>query len=71
VDTGLLKNLVPLQSHEYVNFQFRAHFFNLFHHPQWADPNVTFSKTAFDTTRATVGTKADSRIIQAALEMNF
>lgn len=71
VDTGLLKTFTPMTSHESVNFQFRAEFFNLFNHPQWADPNTTFSNSAFGTIRNTVGTTADSRIIQLALKMNF
>ena len=71
MDTGLLKTFTPMTSHENINFQFRGEFFNLFNHPQWADPNVTFSNAAFGTTRATVGTNADSRIIQLALKMNF
>jgi hypothetical protein len=71
VDTGLLKTFTPMTSHENINFQFRGEFFNLFNHPQWADPNVTFSNAAFGTTRGTVGTNADSRIIQLALKFNF
>ncbi|HEV2486771.1 MAG TPA: carboxypeptidase regulatory-like domain-containing protein [Terracidiphilus sp.] len=71
VDTGLLKNFVPVPSHENISFQFRGEFFNLFNHPQWADPNVTFANAAFGSTRGTVGTNADSRIIQLALKMNF
>ena len=77
-DTGLIKNFYPVPSHEAFNFQFRAEFFNLFNHPQWSDPNVTFSNGAFGSTRSTigtatgnVGTTADSRIIQLALKMNF
>jgi hypothetical protein len=78
VDMGLIKNFVPLKSHENVNFQFRGEFFNLFNHPQWSDPNVTYSNANFGTTRTTIGTAAgnvagtaDSRIIQLALKMNF
>jgi len=71
VDTGLLKNFVPLRSHDNINFQFRGEFFNIFNHPQLADPNVTFSNAAFGTIRAVVGTNADYRIIQLALKMNF
>ncbi len=78
VDTGLIKNFYPVPSHESFNFQFRAEFFNLFNHPQWSDPNVTFANGAFGSTRSTigtatgnVGTTADSRIIQLALKMNF
>lgn len=82
VDTGLIKNFYPLPSHESFNFQFRAEFFNLFNHPQFSDPNVTFctpgSSCAFGSIRSTIGTQvgnvlttADSRIIQLALKMNF
>jgi hypothetical protein len=71
VDTGLLKNFVPLRSHDNINFQFRGEFFNIFNHPQLADPNVTYSNAAFGTIRATIGTNADYRIIQLALKMNF
>jgi hypothetical protein len=71
VDTGLLKNFVPLRSHDSINFQFRGEFFNIFNHAQLADPNVTYSNAAFGTVRATIGTNADYRIIQLALKMNF
>jgi len=71
VDTGLLKVFTPMPSHENINFQFRSEFFNLFNHPQWADPNVNFSNAAFGSTRGGIGTTADYRIIQLALKMNF
>jgi hypothetical protein len=71
VDTGLLKNFIPIPSHENLSFQFRGEFFNLFNHPQFADPNVTLSNGAFGSIRATAGTNADSRIIQLALKMMF
>ena len=78
VDTGLLKNFFPLPSHESFSFQFRAEFFNLFNHPQLADPNVTVANGAFGSIRNTVGVaagnlagSADSRIIQLALKMLF
>ena len=77
-DTGLLKNFTPLTSHENFNFQLRGEFFNVFNHPQWSDPNVTFANGAFGSTRQTIGTQvgnvlttADYRIIQFALKMNF
>ena len=78
VDTGLIKNFYPVPSHENLSFQFRGEFFNLFNHPQWSDPNVTFANGAFGSTRSTigtatgnVGTTADYRVIQLALKMNF
>ena len=47
---------LPFPSHESINFQFRGEFFNLFNHPQWSDPNVTFANGAFGSTRSTIGT---------------
>jgi Carboxypeptidase regulatory-like domain len=77
-DTGLLKTFTPIASHEALNFQFRGEFFNIFNHPQFSDPNVTFANAAFGTIRQTIGTQtgnvgttADYRIIQLALKMNF
>jgi hypothetical protein len=77
-DTGLIKNIYPFSSHENLNFQFRAEFFNIFNHPQFSDPNVTVANSAFGSIRSTigtatgnVGTTADSRIIQFALKFNF
>jgi hypothetical protein len=66
-----LKNFTPIPSHESLSFQFRGEFFNIFNHPQWADPNVTVSNGAFGSIRGTLGTSADSRIIQLALKMMF
>jgi hypothetical protein len=71
VDTGLLKNFNPVPSHENISFQFRGEFFNIFNHPQLADPNTTVSNGAFGSIRGTLGTSADSRIIQLALKMMF
>jgi hypothetical protein len=85
IDTGLLKNFYPMPSHENWNFQFRAEFFNVFNHPQFADPNLTFSNSSlaggngsFGNIRGTVGVAAgnlagtaDSRIIQLALKVMF
>ncbi len=71
VDTGLLKTFTPMTSHESLNFQFRAEFFNIFNHPQWADPNTTFSNAAFGTTRGTINGSSDYRVIQFAMKMNF
>lgn len=71
VDTGLFKNFTPIASHENFSFQLRGEFFNLFNHPQLADPNLTFSNGAFGSTRATVGTNADYRIVQIALKAFF
>ena len=68
---GPAEELLPLPSHENINFQFRGEFFNLFNHPQWSDPNVTFSngcirQHALHNRHAAgnVAGTADSRIIQ-------
>lgn len=71
LDTAFMKVITPIPSREIFNFQFRGEFFNLFNHPQWADPNVTFNNAAFGTIRGTIGTNADYRIIQLGLKMNF
>jgi hypothetical protein len=78
VDTGVIKNITPIPSHESISFQLRGEFFNLFNHPQWSDPNVTVSNSAFGSIRSTIGTaagnvatSADSRIIQLGLKMFF
>ena len=67
-DTGLLKNFTPMQAHENIRFQFRGEFFNIFNHPQFADPNTTLSNSTFGQIR---GTTADPRIIQLALKAFF
>jgi hypothetical protein len=72
-----MKNFYPWSSHENFSFQFRGEFFDLFNHPQFADPNVTLSAGSFGSIRSTVnnasngGGPADSRIIQLALKMFF
>lgn len=79
VDMGLIKNFYPMSSHENLSVQFRGELFNLFNHPQLADPNVTLSNAAFGSIRQTVGTAAgqnlgsaaDSRIIQLGLKVFF
>lgn len=78
VDTGLIKNFTPVPSRESLNVQFRAEFFDLFNHPQFADPNVTRTNAAFGSIRQTIGTAAgtngtfaDSRVIQLAVKVLF
>jgi hypothetical protein len=71
VDTGLLKNFVPIPSHEDFSFQLRGEFFNLFNHPQFADPNQTFSNGAFGSIRGTINGSSDYRVVQIALKAFF
>jgi hypothetical protein len=71
VDTALIKNFYPLTSHENLSVQLRGDFFNVFNHPQFADPNATFSSGNFGTIRNTLGGASDFRIIQLALKVAF
>jgi hypothetical protein len=77
VDMGLMKNFSPWSAHENLSFQFRGEFFDLFNHPQFADPNTTLSAGTFGSIRGTVNASrngagpADSRVIQLALKMFF
>jgi Carboxypeptidase regulatory-like domain len=79
VDLGIIKNIYPVSSMENLSIQFRGDFFNIFNHPQLADPDVTLSDAAFGSIRQTVGTAAgqnlgsaaDSRIIQLGLKVLF
>lgn len=71
MDMGLLKNFYPLSAHENLNVQFRGEFFNIFNHPQFADPTVTFSSANFGQIRGTLGGLSDYRIIQLALKVFF
>lgn len=82
-DTAVMKNFVPIPSHENINFQFRGEFYNLFNHPQFSDPTISSyclggGSCFYGMIRSTIGTAAgnvaltaDSRIIQLALKMNF
>jgi hypothetical protein len=71
MDMGLLKSFYPLSAHENLNVQFRGEFFNIFNHPQFADPTVTFSSANFGQIRGTLGGLSDYRIIQLALKVFF
>ena len=53
---------------ERTNVEFRAEAFNLFNHPQFADPAVVNGVSNFGTI---TGTKVAPRIMQVALKVNF
>jgi hypothetical protein len=71
LDTGLFKNFFPLPSRETISAQLRGEFFNVFNHPQFADPTATLSSSNFGQIRGTLGGSADYRIIQLSLKLNF
>ncbi len=53
---------------EVSNVEFRTEFFNVFNHPQFANPNTEFTSTAFGTITST---SVNPRVIQFALKFNF
>jgi len=71
MDTALIKNFYPLASHESISAQLRGDFFNIFNHPQFADPTATFSSGNFGQIRTTVGGASDYRIIQLGVKIMF
>jgi Carboxypeptidase regulatory-like domain len=63
---------------ERANLQFRAEFFNLFNHPNFTLPNVTFNSAAFGTIASTVDVANGNplgdggpRLVQFALKLVF
>ena len=71
MDMALIKNFYPMKSHENIAVQLRGELFNIFNHPQFADPTGTFSSSNFGQIRGTSGGQSDYRIIQFALKVNF
>jgi hypothetical protein len=66
-DFALLKR-TPLGSSESRGLEFRAEFFNLFNHPQFADPATLSNFPNFGVVNATI---VSPRVIQLALKLNF
>jgi hypothetical protein len=67
IDTGLMKNFYPFQSHENIRFQLRGEFFNVLNHAQFNDPDVTRNDGNFGG----IYGAADPRIIQLAIKLFF
>lgn len=67
VDTGVIRNFVPMSSHENIRVQFRGEFFNVFNHTQLNNPSVSVSDSNFGGIRGA----GDPRIIQLGLKLFF
>ena len=65
-DMGVLRNFIPMSSHENIRLQFRGEFFNVFNHTELNDPTVSLGAN-FGGIRAA----ADPRIIQLGAKMFF
>jgi hypothetical protein len=76
VRTGALRNVDAVMAKTFavtikdrkVTTQFRAEFFNLFNHPQFAAPNATFSSQAFGQVTAVANAPRD---MQFGLKLGF
>ncbi len=66
-DTSVFKTF-PLPFREGMKLQFRAEFFNIANHPQFAEPNVTSDNAGFGQITSTVN---NPRLIQFALKLIF
>ncbi|HXA51641.1 MAG TPA: carboxypeptidase regulatory-like domain-containing protein [Candidatus Acidoferrum sp.] len=74
-DVSVVKNT---RLNERVNLQFRSEFFNVFNHPNFALPNVTFNSSAFGSIASTPDVAAANplgdggpRLVQLALKVVF
>ncbi len=67
-DASLAKRISLRWPSEVAGLQFRVEAFNLFNHPQFANPDNTFSDGTFGTITAL---SVNPRILQLALKLNF
>jgi hypothetical protein len=68
LDLSLTK-IIPLRwPKEGSSLQFRAEFFNVFNHPQFADPDNSFSSPTFGVISST---SVNPRVAQLALKLSF
>lgn len=67
LDTGLIKNFYPMQSHESFRVQLRGEFFNVLNHSQFMDPEINRNSGNFGGIRSAY----DPRIIQLAVKLFF
>jgi hypothetical protein len=67
-DMSLSKKFGVPWPNEAANLMFRADFFNVFNHTQFANPNTTYGSSTFGEIQST---SVNPRIIQLALRFNF
>jgi hypothetical protein len=68
LDLSLSKNIPLRWPREGSSLQFRAEFFNVFNHPQFADPDNNFSSATFGIISST---SVNPRVGQLALKFSF
>jgi hypothetical protein len=70
-DFAVIKR-TPLGSSESKNLEFRAEFFNLFNHTQFANPSTLFGTPTLISTFGVINsTIVSPRVVQLALKLNF
>jgi hypothetical protein len=67
-DMSMSKRFNVRWPNEIANVMFRADFFNVFNHTQFANPSTSFGSSTFGEI---TGTSVNPRIIQLALRYNF
>jgi hypothetical protein len=67
-DLAIIKNTRIGWPSEGLNLQFRAEMFNIFNHPQFSNPDNSFSSPTFGQISST---SVNPRIVQFALKLNF
>lgn len=68
LDLALSKTFTFAWPHEKSTLVFRAEFYNLFNHPQFANPDSNFTSTTFGVINATA---VNPRVVQLALKLAF
>jgi hypothetical protein len=67
-DLALIKNTKVGWPSENLNLEFRVEMFNAFNHPQFSNPDNSFSDSSFGQISST---SVNPRIVQLALKLNF
>jgi len=67
-DLAIIKKIAVRWPVEAANVEFRTEFFNVFNHPQFADPDTSFSSATFGKIQTTA---INPRVMQFALKYSF